>query len=364
MIEGIGGLMLALLAFGELIKLSQGIELVIMGYATLLFFTLFRLTKELKYLTWWIVVLYGAVCLFKPLMLMVLPIIYYEIKGQVSRPAYIVFLVISFVAAVITPGISPIHMVLQTFLANLLFWLEGDVIETQNKYIESFDNATEIHRRLEAKNRALITNQNFERNNAILTERNRIARDIHDHIGHLLSRCILQIGALEIVISDDSAKTALAEIGDTLQHAMNEVRDSIHNVHRTTISLEKEITETLKHFDYCDVQYDYRLYEEPSQEITLGFIAIIREALNNVTRHSKATKVKLRLWENPTGLHCVIADNGIGAESEKQDAGIGLYSITKRVEALNGRLHINDEKGFTLYIIINKEGVKDEHSGC
>jgi len=364
MLEGIAGLLLSLIAIGELIQLSQGVDLVMMGYGILVFFALLRLTKQSKYRIWGILVLYGAACWYRPFMLVALPMVYYSMVGKVSPTAYVAFVAISFTIAVLTPGISVIYMSLQTVLANLLFWLEREVVETKKQYIESFDSATEIHRKLEQKNRTLISNQNFERNNAILTERNRIARDIHDHIGHLLSRCILQIGALEVAITDDTTKIALAEIGETLQNAMSEVRASIHNVHRTTISLQKEIEEILKHFDYCDVQYDYHLSEEPSQEMTLGFIAIIREALNNVTRHSKATKVKLRLWETPMGLHCVIADNGIGAKSDKQDAGIGLYSITKRVEALNGRLHINDEKGFTLYIIIHKEGEKDEHSDC
>ncbi len=51
-------------------------------------------------------------------------------------------------------------------------------------------------------------------------------------------------------------------------------------------------------------------------------------------------------------------------ESDNKNTGIGLYSITKRVEALNGHLHINDEKGFTLYIVIHKKGEEHEYRGC
>ena len=77
---------------------------------------------------------------------------------------------------------------------------------------------------LKAISKSLSIDQNNRIENAILSERNRISRDIHDGLGHLTSRAILQLGAMMVVEKDPVKKDALNEIKNTLSEGMTEVR--------------------------------------------------------------------------------------------------------------------------------------------
>ena len=77
---------------------------------------------------------------------------------------------------------------------------------------------------LEEKNRELIERQDYEIRLATLNERGRIAREIHDHVGHLLSRSILQIGALMVTASNEEEKENLSTLHETLSQAMDRIR--------------------------------------------------------------------------------------------------------------------------------------------
>ena len=66
---------------------------------------------------------------------------------------------------------------------------------------------------------------------ATLKERNRIAREIHDNVGHMLSRAILQMGALSTVYEEEPLHGQLLKVNDTLNLAMNNIRESVHDLH-------------------------------------------------------------------------------------------------------------------------------------
>lgn len=70
-----------------------------------------------------------------------------------------------------------------------------------------------------------------------LRERNRIAREIHDNVGHMLSRSILQMGALITIHKEEPLHGQLAGVGETLNQAMNSIRESVHDLHDESIDL-------------------------------------------------------------------------------------------------------------------------------
>lgn len=70
----------------------------------------------------------------------------------------------------------------------------------------------------------------------IVEERNRIARDIHDNVGHLLSSAILQIGALEMINQEPKLKEPLENLSATVHTGMDRIRQSVHDLHETSIS--------------------------------------------------------------------------------------------------------------------------------
>ena len=79
------------------------------------------------------------------------------------------------------------------------------------------DDSTEINLLLKEKNKNLLINQNYEINNATLTERNRIAREIHDNVGHMLSRAIMITGAIKVVNKNENLTTQLITLKNVCQ---------------------------------------------------------------------------------------------------------------------------------------------------
>lgn len=177
------------------------------------------------------------------------------------------------------------------------------------------DSTQELTMLLTQKNKELLQRQDDEIRLATLKERGRIAREIHDHVGHLLSRSILQVGALMVTQKDDEMRTSLSVIRDTLSQAMDSIRSSVHDLYDESFDLRTQVEELVRSFSFCEIHLNYRLESEPYKEAAYCFIAVIKEGLNNIIRHSDATLVTLALLEHPALYQLVLQDNGTGLAS-------------------------------------------------
>ncbi|WKY48043.1 histidine kinase [Eubacteriaceae bacterium ES3] len=242
----------------------------------------------------------------------------------------------------------PLFMGLGYFLKRRTIMLE--TIKTD--YYKLRDNTKETALQLENKNRQLLEKQDYELNLATLAERNRIARDIHDNVGHLLSRSILQTGALLATTKDQGAKEGLTKIKETLTEAMDSIRNSVHDLHEESFDLEVEIQSLLNQFTFCPVTFEYDILDNPSKEIKYCFVSVVKEALSNVIRHSNGNLVKVRVREHPGFYQLVFWDNG---KVEKMGQGIGLENIEDRVKKLKGNVNFGMSDGFRIFISIPKE---------
>lgn len=230
---------------------------------------------------------------------------------------------------------------------------------SRKKWKELRDDSYEINQLLQEKNKELRAKQDYGIRMARLNERSRIAREIHDHVGHLLSRSILQIGALLVMEKEESAQKNLVAVKDTLTQAMDRIRLSVHGLYEESLDLETQLEELIGDFTFCPVKLDYRLEQSPDKEIENCFVAIIKEGLNNIVRHSNATQVKLTLLEQPSFYQLILQDNGTNV-AEKAPKGLGLRSIADRVEALGGNFVHEHDGGFRLFISVPKGGMDFE----
>jgi signal transduction histidine kinase len=103
------------------------------------------------------------------------------------------------------------------------------------EYNELRDSSAAMSLLLEKKNQTLLLNQDYEINLATLNERNRISKEIHDNVGHLLSRALLQVGALLTIIKDEPSKEGLSSLKNSLSEGMDQIRSSIHNLYDESI---------------------------------------------------------------------------------------------------------------------------------
>ena len=186
---------------------------------------------------------------------------------------------------------------------------------------------------------------------ATLKERNRIAREIHDNVGHMLTRSILMTGAIRTVNKEPALESSLIQLEETLNTAMTNVRESVHDLHDESINLKEALTGLTDTFTFCPIHLDYDMGYDVPRDIKYSFITIVKEALNNIIRHSNATDVHIIVREHPGLYQLVIEDNGT---VKSRGSGLGLTNMKDRVETLRGMMQLQTEKGFRIFITIPK----------
>jgi two-component system sensor histidine kinase DesK len=190
---------------------------------------------------------------------------------------------------------------------------------------------------------------------ARVAERERIARDLHDVLGHTLSVVILKSELASKLIAHDPERAA-SEIRDVEQisrEALAEVRNAIGGYRAG--GLEEELARaasTLKTAGVAPECTSERMPLSPAQETVLALA--VREAVTNVVRHARATRCRVRL--EPADGNCLleIQDDGCGdtGRGGSQAEGNGVRGMRERVEALGGTLRRETSAGTRLTILL------------
>ncbi len=226
--------------------------------------------------------------------------------------------------------------------------------ETLLQELKQFRDTSKEHELLiEEKNRRLREQQDAELYTATLKERNRIAREIHDNVGHLLTRSLLQVGAIKTINQNETLKELLEALHETLNTAMTSIRNSVHDLHNDSIDLHSAIQEIINNVTTISIQFDYNIHTDVSKSIKYCFIAITKEAINNTIKHSNATKIHIIIQEHPAFYQLLIQDNGTN-NSENLLDGIGIENMKDRVKVLQGTIKISNENGFKILVSIFK----------
>ena len=307
------------------------------------------------------VVIYGVLCLLMPWYIIFLPLVLYDILH--TRFQYgILFLPVLYLTyfdqyTAMTLTVTTLIMI----IAYLLKVKTDQLKLLKEEYNELRDDSTALSHLLEEKNQSLLKNQDYEINLAMLNERNRISKEIHDNVGHLLSRSLLQVGALLTIAKENLLREGLSDLKESLSDGMDQIRSSIHNMYDESIDLYAQINQLVKDFTFCPVQYEYDINTPPSLQLKHAMIAITKEALSNIIRHSHATKVSVLLREHPAMYQLVLQDNGAleeykkkalvkAFEAQEYGDGMGLHNIFDRVKSFDGNINISVENGFMLFI--------------
>ncbi|MDR1790634.1 MAG: histidine kinase [Propionibacteriaceae bacterium] len=249
------------------------------------------------------------------------------------------------------PPETTITIVVAFGIAVLLSWRTSRAESALATVQARRDDLAEASRSLEARNRDLTERQDLELRLATLNERGRIAREIHDNVGHLLTRSVLQVEALQVVHAGDAALGGqLAAVGETLHTAFETVRASVHDLHDEALDLLAQLEEIAANTTHCQVLINYETGELPPG-VTAAFLAIVREALSNTERHSDATEVKLSVVQFPGLYQLRIHDNG-SKPPKRGGGGIGLTTMEDRVRALGGTFRTSYDHGFSVFVSV------------
>ena len=220
----------------------------------------------------------------------------------------------------------------------------------------------------QAKLDSEIAHQKEIRTKAILEaeekERRRIAQDLHDGVGQLLSAAKLNLSNLDskIATQTEEQKLAMQNALSLVDDSVKEVRAVSHNMMPNTLiklglasAVREFITKlgnapTLK-VDLEIVGLDTRL----DNQIETVLYRVIQEIVNNIIKHAKASQISMQLIRHDTELNIMIEDNGVGFDTNQLDnfEGIGLKGIQTRIEFLNGSVHFDSSIGRGTTVIID-----------
>lgn len=191
---------------------------------------------------------------------------------------------------------------------------------------------------------------------AEIRERNRIAREIHDSLGHSLAGILLQLQAAVKTLDRDEARARqlLQASVHGLSGALNLLRDTVHNIRPLEQPGLDYFQRIIGNFHFCPV--DFRHLGDlsqlsPSQAELIS--AILKEALTNVARHSGATRVAVELEVRQRIVRLSIKDNGAGCEKIKE--GMGLSGMRERVRNAGGTVSFSADDGFIIVAVLPRE---------
>ncbi len=187
-------------------------------------------------------------------------------------------------------------------------------------------------------------------------ERQRIARDLHDTLGQKLSMIGLKSDLARKLIHKDpeKARHELKDVQQTARTALNEVRKMVSQMRG--IRINEEIVRVQQILKAAGIEFEY-IQENSLKDVSLFYENIIsmliKEGINNVVKHSKASHCKIEISQIEDEITLMIEDNGIGKNPTKNVVGgHGLQGMRERLEFVNGSLQIQSTDGTTLIIKI------------
>ncbi|PWT96029.1 MAG: sensor histidine kinase [Bacteroidetes bacterium] len=183
-------------------------------------------------------------------------------------------------------------------------------------------------------------------------ERRRIASDLHDEIGPLLSAVKLQINSVESEDSND--KMLIDKSSSQIDEIISKMREISNNlmpntlVRKGLVSALEEFTGTLNKTNQLRINFSADPEVKLSKEKEVNIYRMVQEIIHNTIKHAKATELNIRLQTKDNDLILITEDNGIGFNFDtrlKENSGLGLRNLSSRTEIMGGTHHFYSQPG-------------------
>ncbi|HKZ78078.1 MAG TPA: sensor histidine kinase [Pyrinomonadaceae bacterium] len=210
----------------------------------------------------------------------------------------------------------------------------------------------EARAELSQANRLLCENAAQVEELAVTQERNRLAREIHDNLGHYLTVVNVQIGAAQAVFRQDSERALhhLSKAQTLTQEGLTEVRRSVAALRASPIEsrpLPEALAKLVTQWNTTRMTADLSIIGSVrplSRQAELTLYRAAQEALTNVSKHARASQVNLVLnYASSESVLLQVRDNGRG--SDGSEAGFGLLGVRERAQQLGGEVRIQRNAG-------------------
>ncbi len=187
---------------------------------------------------------------------------------------------------------------------------------------------------------------------AINEERNRIAMDLHDHVGAELTLVNSKLDTRVFKTERTSEKEDLEEISDQIRNVSKILRETVWSIQEEAITLEQLLERVQdfadKQLEKSGIEYSATSNEnkyELTPQIALTFFRICQEGITNALKYSNASKIILSITKNGKTLEMLLTDDGNGFELKNTTSGYGLINMKQRAEQIGARFTITSLMG-------------------
>ena len=248
-------------------------------------------------------------------------------------------------------------------LAGYLAVKTGLARRKETLHLSKFDDARQDSLNAKRLGEEIMKNADNEVYTARLKERNRIAREIHDNVGHMITRVIVQMQAIKIINKDEKVARQLDSVSETLDLAMTGIRKSVHELHDDSIDVSIAVNDIIKTLpERFDVDVNTSIESPADNKTKSCILGIIKEAVTNISKYSSGDKVRIEVVENNTFWRILVRDNGENPERDYMltgdymaSGGLGLKNIASRAASCGGRASVRSGKdGFEIMATLPK----------
>lgn len=193
-------------------------------------------------------------------------------------------------------------------------------------------------------------------------ERSRIARDLHDGLGNLLSSLKVNIGSLHIDFNDTNSKKIYGSASQMIDEACTEVRKIAHEMMPQSLKklgLRKALDDLVTKMDAIH-EFNAEFHVHGSEKrfddnTNIMLFRIVQEALNNIVKYAQASEVSVQITYSDHWFDLTIEDDGIGFDPSavQDEKGIGQKSMAFRTEFIGGKFDISSRPGQGTLVTIN-----------
>jgi signal transduction histidine kinase len=191
---------------------------------------------------------------------------------------------------------------------------------------------------------------------AINLERTRIARDIHDSLGHTLTNLDIQLKLARKLRDRDLDKTweAIDQASMLSAQCIEDVSHAVQTMRRSDFKLDRALSnlvEQIRNNHNLNIQWNLNL-PQLSLSTSHQIYCVVKEGLINIQKHSNASRVLFQGYSTSTEIVLRLKDDGVGFNPQQINSGCGLQGIVERVQAIKGKLEVETAPGRGTQILV------------
>jgi signal transduction histidine kinase len=308
-----------------------------------------------------------AIGLIPILYFIIVPHSYFVLPLRRAVAFTLLCLALLFLGFLLVGGVQMALALLPPYAGGLLFFAAASAALMQQG--RERERAEQLLAALEEAHRRLQEYATQVEALAVVEERNRLAREIHDSLGHFLTAITrqLEVAGKLLPAQPERAGESIAKAEELARESLAEVRCSVAALRSSpldTAALDQAIAELVEQVRAGGISATLSTAGEPYALSTAANLTLYRaaqEGLTNVSKHAKASAVVVDLTYEPQQVSLTITDNGVGGRRSTGD-GYGLLGLRERLALLGGSLEAGDrdEGGFRLCLVVPRQGRADE----